>query len=858
MKKHLSFLLMALFMAIGSFAQTQYNIIVGNGTGTNHFMPAYTYYNYSVSQTIYHQDEINLAGTINSISWSVATNSATRTWKVYLAETELDNFTSSADQLPEASFTEVYNGSVTITAGGLATIELTTPFEYSNEANLVVAVLDMSGSYTSYNNEPYFYVTNHNDGTRTYYSYRDGSAYAVNAGGSASSDTPNIILGIESNDFYCSAPMTIAKTDATTSSITVAWNEVDASTGYILQYKLASETSWDDAQEVSTSDTTYEIQGLESNTAYSIRVQNACGSSWTSCSARTACEAIATIPWFEDFESYEGNGELEFECWDAIVKPNGPFVYGGYAPPCHSGVNSAEFKGNVNVLVLPEFEEDLGNLRLTFWTTATNTSAGNIRVGYITDLADTNTFVATGNSIAAAARGTSGSGNGNIQGPFDFSGAPQGARIALFYTSTSSNASWNLDDFTVDYIPECAEPTNVTVSNVAAHTADIAWSSEESSFVVSYKASSASDDEWMEESTSDNPYTITGLAPETAYTVKVGVPCGDGSIAYSLERTFTTTIACPAPTGITVSDITTNTATISWTGNGESFYVKAKPATATEWEIEEEAYENTIELQGLASSTIYTVQVIANCGDEDGVSQSASATFQTECGVVSTFPYIEGFESTSLGCWTSEVISGSSNWITSTSYKHSGSRSAYFTYTTNYSARLVSPVFDLSSLTTPKLSYYRYIRPYNGQADSLAVYYRTSPESEWVYLHGAKVADNDFVKIEEILPEPSETYQISFVSLGCDQWGMYIDDFKVEEAPACNPPTQLASSNITTTSVDLTWTGTADSYTIYYKATSATEYETIAGVTLTDEVYTLENLNAATQYTWYVASECED
>ena len=88
------------------------------------------------------------------------------------------------------------------------------------------------------------------------------------------------------------------------------------------------------------------------------------------------CDPITVTdetPWFEDFEGYTGSGEQPFQCWIPLVTDatyNGPFVYCGWGASCHSGANSAEMKGASNLLILPDFTNDITTLRLSFWAQA--------------------------------------------------------------------------------------------------------------------------------------------------------------------------------------------------------------------------------------------------------------------------------------------------------------------------------------------------------------------------------------------------------------------------------------------------------------------------------------------------------
>ena len=69
-------------------------------------------------------------------------------------------------------------------------------------------------------------------------------------------------------------------------------------------------------------------------------------------------------------------------------------------------------------------------------------------------------------------------------------------------------------------------------------------------------------------------YTFTGLAPETTYFAMVQSNCGeDGLSAVTDTITFTTDVACPAPTPLEATEVTANSAVLNWSGNAESYNV---------------------------------------------------------------------------------------------------------------------------------------------------------------------------------------------------------------------------------------------------------------------------------------------
>lgn len=93
---------------------------------------------------------------------------------------------------------------------------------------------------------------------------------------------------------------------------------------------------------------------------------------------------------------------------------------------------------------------------------------------------------------------------------------------------------------------------------------------------------------------------------------------------YVDDFTFTAPNSCPAPTGLTASDITATGATISWTGNDAESYDIAygvastfdlnNPATYT---FEDGLTTTSVQLSGLTAETEYKCKVKAHCSDEE-------------------------------------------------------------------------------------------------------------------------------------------------------------------------------------------------------------------------------------------------
>ncbi|MDY0102298.1 MAG: T9SS type A sorting domain-containing protein [Lentimicrobium sp.] len=172
--------------------------------------------------------------------------------------------------------------------------------------------------------------------------------------------------------------------------------------------------------------------------------------------------------------------------------------------------------------------------------------------------------------------------------------------------------------------------------------------------------------------------------------------------------------------------------------------------------------------------------------------QKQSSTTRSPLAVVTDFPFIESFEtnSTTLADWTQTIEAGFYLWNFtngaeggSISYAYQGTRNAKFISNDNYGdrARLITPVLDLSGISSPKLSFYLGQEVWDGEQNTTKVFYRTSATASWVELANYTGDINEWTLFELELPNPSATYQIAFE--GTNNYGRanVIDLVKVYE-----------------------------------------------------------------------------
>ena len=146
---------------------------IGDGEITGTHLPVECYYNYSLSETIYLQNEINMSGQrIREISYYYAggsgwTDDAIQIYMGHTAQTELTDWITADD------LNLVYDGTYSVPAEeGWVTITLTQPYVYNNTENLVVMFYENTPTWHSSSDQ--FYATS-TTGNRSCYNYSDGT-----------------------------------------------------------------------------------------------------------------------------------------------------------------------------------------------------------------------------------------------------------------------------------------------------------------------------------------------------------------------------------------------------------------------------------------------------------------------------------------------------------------------------------------------------------------------------------------------------------------------------------------------------------------------------------------------------------
>ena len=197
------------------------------------------------------------------------------------------------------------------------------------------------------------------------------------------------------------------------------------------------------------------------------------------------------------------------------------------------------------------------------------------------------------------------------------------------------NSAWVETEFTTDREP-CRVPTELVASEITKTSAVLSWTpGEEKKWHLYWKKRTASS--YNIEFVTDEPtFKLTNLAPETEYQVSLVAVCGDdyysGWYNDGNDFIFATEAKCVAPTDLQATDVTTTSATFTWTPkNGETnwiFDIKRTDGTGSSYGTTVSG-EPTFTKTGLEAGVEYEVVVKAVCGD-DASSEGDLLIFKTE------------------------------------------------------------------------------------------------------------------------------------------------------------------------------------------------------------------------------------
>ena len=344
--------------------------------------------------------------------------------------------------------------------------------------------------------------------------------------------------------------------------------------------------------------------------------------------------------------------------------------------------------------------------------------------------------------------------------------------------------------------------------------------------------------------------------------------------------------SCRRVEDVTATNIGQTTATISWNSNAANLEVQYGPAgftigTGTSVVV---SGVDSVDITGLSSNNLYDVYVRAFCSATDTSDWSLLYQFRTSCGMISSLPFVEDFESQTTGsssttsafipCWTrlnNGTSYGGYPYVnSSTTYNHTtgGTKGLYWYAATTAGTYgdymyIVLPQIDTDSLPINSLQLSFWARAsstsYNpvfevgvmgSNTDTAFTSLATiniNGNTNWanyVVGLGGYTGDGSYIAIRALRPSSI--------------WYAYVDDIMLEALPLCPRVEDIHTSVL------------LDSAIVYWSDTSSNagwnvEYDTVpftpgtghmTAIHVTDTMAVLGGLDSATTYHVYIYPDC--
>lgn len=655
----------------------------------------------------------------------------------------------------------------------------------------------------------------------------------------------------------CLVPTALAVTEGsiTTTSAEISWtdnNETDPANGWTIDVN---------GTEVAAATNPFTLT-LNPSTSYTVKVKANCSdedaSAWSSTiSFATECDAITDMPWLNDFEDFAENTVPV--CWDnsestsSTVTNNPERIWGVYSNNNNKMlrmynyfVQTGAALINSPAITLPT--EDVYALSFKYSHLA-NCGAFTVKISNDGG----NTFVEKG-SFSATSTSYNYTNPGTFTSVLPISLAEYAGEtiIVQFYAdATYGNGAIFIDDVNIDLAPTCFEPSALHLDTVTATTATLSWTDNNETAPEGWTISFVAGENEIVVPASDNPTTVENLDPETTYVVKVKANCDASSEStWSPSINVTTTPSCLAPTNLTYSNLQSTSVTLSWTANNDE----------TQWIVvlnNEEILveENPVTISTLTAETDYTVNVRSLCSVEDTSHNSNTVAFYT--GLCIPAPTsVDGSGITNVTFGQTEVVNNTT---------HPTSQPYYGNYTDQIgdAAAGTSVTVDVTYATGYTYGTVIWVNWNNDVefTDNEVVFAGTSTNTNPTTLSCTfTIPANTPVGTYKMRIGGADSQFDNAITNGSNYnpclnsyYTIYEDyTLSVTEAPACVAPTLNPATDVTANTATISWTANSGEteWTIEVNGEETTG--------ITENPYTIENLNPASTYSVRIKANCSD
>ena len=624
----------------------------------------------------------------------------------------------------------------------------------------------------------------------------------------------------------CPKPQNLNAISIGYNSVNLGWQSGGAS-NWNISYGTPGSTA-SNGTIVSANSNPFTLTGLSANTSYDIWVRDSCGpgdvSVWNGpLSITTTCLPIST-PYFENFDgsdfapgTFTVAGTLN-SCFSPEVNVNYQWSVEDGAPGTfNAGANNDHTTGTGQYiftqalfsaalsqvteteLISPLYDlSPLSSPELRFWYHMFGVGIDSLAV-HINDGSGFNYLWSVSGQQQNA---------GNdpwleaIVSLGDYVNDTVTLKFIGYRNSPFSNqAPISIDDLRIDETPNCPEPSNFVVNGSGPNSINLAWTSGgATNWQIEYGPVGFSPGSGTIVNANTNPFTLSGLSPNTPYQIYVRDSCGINDVSF-------------------------------WTG----------PVNArTSCTVATAPYFENFDNGSWTDPTLFN-----DPGDIDPCwSRNDTSGYFWRGNQGAT----DGFNSGPTGDHT-----------TGNDFYVYAIREGAFG--TQLSTDLVTIPVDLDTLSTPELRFWYHM--FGIDIDKLVISINNgSGWTNLNTISGQQQSSSAAAWNERIISLSAytgDTVQIRFRAFRTTTFGLRanisIDDIRIDNAPTCPQPSNVSITGSTPTSIDVSWTsGGATNWQIQYRQSGSGSAFTV--VNANTNPFTLNGLNPSTNYEVLVRDSC--
>jgi len=463
---------------------------------------------------------------------------------------------------------------------------------------------------------------------------------------------------------------------------------------------------------------------------------------------------------------------------------------------------------------------------------------------------------------------------------FDISSIPDGVTINSvnfhFYVNNTNWPWWYIGPISSDPLTASASVLQLEINGINGST-NYVFRQESSSYATGQKrldlgTLAASD---MEAALSTDKFVIGINSDDDSPNYYITIDGWNESNPPYLEVDYFLPSCFPSA-NVTVANITSSSANVSWTspGNSVSTTLEYGPSGFNSGNGTTVSVSGTnYSLNGLAAGTTYDVRLIEDCGNVDGLSTETSVSFSTPCPSSFVAPYSTSFEFPGVGdpCWNQDS-NDDFDWTVQTGATPDGNTGPdsaangnYYLYTEGDGpgagdvAIFASPDIDLSSLNNPTVRFQYHMRGTSVGSLDLEV---ENPAGSgnwtlvWSEIGSQSSSTTDWLEaVVPLTPFAGQNVAFRFYGTRGSSWStdIAVDDFSVEEEFCVTPYDVVVDPQ--GLFADVSWTTlNADSVSIAYREVGASSWDTISGLTSLN--FTIFGLDEQTGYELTITAFC--